>query len=181
MKKVLVTGAGGFVGRHSLKTLVERGFEVHAVASKTLPTLSSDCTWHLANLLDHTSIKELVCQVKPTHLLHFAWCYTVPGQYWKSEDNFLWVQASLELLRQFREQGGERVVMGGTCAEYDWKYGYCSEFITPRNPDTPYGICKKALQEIVNSYSRRQVSAVLGDVFSFPTVLTSIQIGWFLQ
>lgn len=168
MKKVLVTGAGGFVGRHSLKTLVERGFEVHAVASKTLPTVNSDCIWHLANLLDHTSIKELVGQVKPTHLLHFAWCYTVPGQYWKSQDNFLWVQASLELLRQFREQGGDRVVIGGTCAEYDWKYGYCSELVTPLNPDTPYGICKNALQEIVSCYCETtSLSSAWGRIF-FP-------------
>ena len=168
MKKVLVTGAGGFVGRHSLKTLVERGFDVHAIASKSLPTVNSDCTWHLANLLDYTSIKELICQVKPTHLLHFAWCYSVPGQYWKSEDNFLWVQASLELLRQFREQGGERVVMGGTCAEYDWKYGYCSEFVTPRNPDTPYGICKNSLQEMLESYSKlTNLSSAWGRIF-FP-------------
>lgn len=168
MKKVLVTGARGFVGRHSLKTLLERGFEVHAIASKTLPIVNSDCTWHRANLLDQTSIKELVSQVKPTHLLHFAWCYTIPGQYWKSEDNFLWVQASLELLRQFGEQGGKRVVMGGTCAEYDWKYGYCSEFVTPRNPDTPYGICKKALQEIVSCYCETaSLSSAWGRIF-FP-------------
>jgi nucleoside-diphosphate-sugar epimerase len=58
--------------------------------------------------------------------------------------------------------------MGGTCAEYDWKYGYCSEFVTPRNPDTPYGICKKALQEIVNSYSETtNLSSAWGRIF-FP-------------
>jgi nucleoside-diphosphate-sugar epimerase len=56
--------------------------------------------------------------------------------------------------------------MGGTCAEYDWKYGYCSEFITPSNPDTPYGICKKALQEIVNSYSETtSLSSAWGRIF----------------
>ena len=96
----------------------------------------------------------IISQLKPTHLLHFAW-YAIPGKYWTSEQNFLWVQASLELVRQFRENGGDRVVMAGTCAEYDWQYGYCSEYITPKNPSLPYSIFKKSLQEMLNSYVNR--------------------------
>ena len=31
MKKVLLTGAGGFIGRHVLPFLIKYGYEVHAV------------------------------------------------------------------------------------------------------------------------------------------------------
>jgi nucleoside-diphosphate-sugar epimerase len=165
MKKVMVTGASGFIGRHALSTLIEHGFEVHAVASKALPNVSANWEWHRANLLDATQIKDLVKTVQPTHLLHFAW-QAVPGKYWTSEENFLWVQTSLELLRQFREQGGQRVVMAGTCAEYDWNYGYCSESVTPRNPDSPYGICKHVMQEMLRAYSESSgLSSAWGRIF----------------
>ena len=45
--------------------------------------------------------------------------------------------------------GGKRVVMAGTCAEYDWRYGYCSENITPLVPSSLYGTCKSALQNLL--------------------------------
>lgn len=165
MRKVLVTGAGGFIGRYAIEPLNERGFEVHAVTSRTSPPVSSNCRWHTANLLDPLQVENLVQTVKPSHLLHFAW-YAIPGKYWTSEENFLWVQSSLELLRRFRECGGQRVVMAGTCAEYDWNYGYCSEFVTPRNPVSSYGICKNALQEMLRVYSEiTKINSAWGRIF----------------
>ncbi|MEM1169650.1 MAG: NAD(P)-dependent oxidoreductase [Cyanobacteria bacterium P01_H01_bin.35] len=165
MKKVIVTGAKGFIGRHSLKTLIEKGFEVHAITSSDLPEETYNSIWHQVNLLDTSQIETLMRTVQPTHLLHFAW-YAIPGKYWTSEQNFLWVQASIELIRQFRENGGQRVVIAGTCAEYDWKYGYCSELVTPVHPKSPYSVCKRALQEIVNSYSELTgLSSVWGRIF----------------
>jgi len=168
MKKVLVTGANGFIGRHTLQPLVDQGFEVHAVTSKPINshTVNVNCTWQIVNLLDLEQIKELVLTVKATHLLHFAW-YNIPGKCLTSEENFLWVQASLELLRQFREQGGERVVMVGSGLEYDWNYGYCSEDLTPRKPHTIYGVCKNALQEMLKAYSEiTQLSSAWGRIFN---------------
>ncbi|OIP68720.1 MAG: epimerase [Oscillatoriales cyanobacterium CG2_30_40_61] len=168
MKKVLVTGANGFIGRHTLQPLVDQGFEVHAVTSKPINshTVSVNCTWHIVNLLDLEQIKELVLTVKATHLLHFAW-YNIPGKCLTSEENFLWVQASLDLLRHFREQGGERVVMAGSALEYDWNYGYCSEVLTPRNPHTAYGVCKNALQEMLKAYAEiTKLSSAWGRVFN---------------
>ena len=168
MKKVVVTGAKGFIGRHTLKNLRDRNFEIHAIVSKKIPDISlNNCHWHLADLLDINQIKQLFEQLKPTHLLHFAW-YCIPGKYWQAEDNFLWVQASLESLKQFQAQGGQRVVMSGTCVEYDWNYGYCSEFLTPKNPSSPYGICKNALQEMLQSYAKlTNLSSAWGRIF-FP-------------
>ncbi|CAD5945991.1 NAD-dependent epimerase/dehydratase family protein [Planktothrix agardhii] len=167
MKKVVVTGAQGFIGRHTLKNLRDRNFEIHAIVSENAPDINlKNCHWHLANLLDINQIKQLFEQIKPTHFLHFAWCYSMPGKYWQAEDNFLWVQASLEMLKQFQAQGGQRVVMSGTCAEYDWNYGYCSEFLTPKNPSSPYGICKNALQEMLQSYAKlTNLSSAWGRIF----------------
>ncbi len=34
-------------------------------------------------------------------------------------------------MRAFRAAGGTRVVTAGSCLEYDWNYGYCSEVATP--------------------------------------------------
>lgn len=166
MKKVLVTGANGFIGKHALKTLVKQGFEVHAVSSEPMnPSTADNCIFHAVNLLDFTQINGLFEAVKPAYLLHLAWDVT-PGEYWNSANNFLWVQASLEMLGKFQEHGGRRVVMAGTCAEYDWRYGYCSEPVTPKVPATPYGVCKLALQTMLASYSAQTgLSSAWGRIF----------------
>jgi nucleoside-diphosphate-sugar epimerase len=166
MAKVIVTGACGFIGRHVLDAIMTCGsFDVHAVTSKVPPLAHADCTWHVADLLDSAQIKVLFRTLRPTHLMHFAW-YVVPGKYWTASENFLWVQASLELLGQFQKCGGQRVVMAGTCAEYDWNYGYCSELLTPKGPTTPYGICKLTLQMLLDSYAKETgLSSAWGRIF----------------
>jgi len=165
VKRVLVTGASGFIGRHALAPLIERGFEVHAVRRDGAEPAIAGCTWRHADLLDLTAIRPLMQDVRPTHLLHFAW-NAVPGQYWTTLDNFAWVQASLELLRHFQAVGGQRVVMAGTCAEYDWAYGYCSEGVTPTAPTTTYGTCKLALQRMLDAYATQaDLSSAWGRIF----------------
>jgi nucleoside-diphosphate-sugar epimerase len=165
MKRVLVTGATGFIGRHLLAPLVERGFDVHAVTHRAPLSVASGCTWHVSDLLDTTQIAPLMQAVQPTHLLHLAW-YAVPGRYWTALENFAWVQASLEVLRRFHEAGGVRVVMAGTCAEYDWTYGYCSEHTTPTRPHTIYGTCKLALHNMLAAYAREtHLSSAWGRIF----------------
>jgi nucleoside-diphosphate-sugar epimerase len=154
MKRVLVTGATGFIGRQCLPRLVASAYEVHAASSTVQSCGASDITWHRADLLDHHQAGELVAAVQPTHLLHLAW-YTVPGKFWTSHENVRWVQASLSLLQAFGSNGGQRVVMAGTCAEYDWQYGYCSERVTPLVPTSFYGVCKHALQLLAHGFSEQ--------------------------
>ena len=108
-KRVLVTGAGGFIGRHSLEPLRAAGYEVHAVLSAR-----ADCTpqsgappsgtqVHRADLLDPQAIDALIEAVRPTHLLHFAWIVT-PGVYWSSAENYRWLAASRQLIAPLRGQ-----------------------------------------------------------------------------
>lgn len=165
MKRVLVTGGQGFIARHCLQLLIDKGYEVQAVDLKADKAGPSDVKWHKIDLLDPDQVSMLMARVEPTHLLHLAW-YALPGKFWTSMENFRWVQASLSLLQSFVSHGGNRVIMAGTCAEYDWKYGYCSEDITPLLPATLYGACKHSLQSMLNALSRQTgLSSAWGRVF----------------
>jgi nucleoside-diphosphate-sugar epimerase len=146
-RRVLVTGASGFIGRNALPALRRRGFDVHAVSSRP-QTDSEAVSWHMTDLLDPRACAELVEEVQPTHLLHLAW-YAEPGAFWTSPANVPWLQASLELVRLFAAAGGQRFVGAGTCAEYDWSAaGICRETETPLAPHTLYGECKRSLHAV---------------------------------
>ncbi|MBI1910223.1 MAG: NAD(P)-dependent oxidoreductase [Deltaproteobacteria bacterium] len=163
MKKVLLTGASGFIGKQVLPLLIANNYEVHAVASSTVPADKS-VQWHKADLLNCHEIQDIIKTVSPSHLLHLAW-YAKPGEYWTSSLNSSWVAASLHLLSSFIKNGGRRVVMAGTCAEYDWNYGSCSELTTARKPTSPYGVCKNALQEMLHSCTEGKISSAWGRIF----------------
>jgi nucleoside-diphosphate-sugar epimerase len=165
MKRVLLTGASGFVGHHCLEPLLARGYEIHAVSSRPQPA-SAAVTWHQADLLaDLHAGAGLVKEIAPTHLLHLAW-YVIPGKLISAPENFAWVTSSFELIRQFAVQGGRRLVGCGSAYEYDWSYGYCSERLTPAVPNTVYGSCKRALHLMVQSYAEQTgLSAAWGRPF----------------
>jgi nucleoside-diphosphate-sugar epimerase len=155
MKRVLITGASGCIGRHVVPQLVSRGWDVHAVSRLRTDgaSASQGVTWHVANLLRDGEAEALVRAASATHLLHLAW-YIAPGRWAAAPENFEWVQASLALLRAFKANGGTRVVTAGSCLEYDWRYGYCSETLTPCTPHTAYGACKHALQILSAALAR---------------------------
>ncbi|MCX5815854.1 MAG: NAD(P)-dependent oxidoreductase [Proteobacteria bacterium] len=165
MKRVLVTGANGFIGRHAIPLLIEKEFEVHCVDIKLPEEKQPYINWYNIDLMDSGKMMVLMSDIKPTHLLHFAW-FAVPGKYWTSIENIRCVEGSLNLLRAFQKSGGQRIVMAGTCAEYDWRYGYCSEHITPLVPLTLYGTCKNALQHILKDFSQvTGLSSAWGRIF----------------
>ncbi|HST51631.1 MAG TPA: NAD(P)-dependent oxidoreductase [Pyrinomonadaceae bacterium] len=168
MKKVLLTGATGFIGRHCLRALADRGYEVHAVSSREANSREAvaNVVWRRADVLDRAQTFALVESVRPTHLLHLAW-YAVPGRYWTSTENFRWVESGLNLLQAFAGVGGRRVVAAGTCAEYEWgDDAPCSESKTPPRPATLYGACKHAAHVMLEAYAAQErLSAAWGRLF----------------
>ena len=152
MKRVMITGGRGFVGRHCVPQLLERGYEVHVISSRQ--QAGTYVNWHTVDLMDQQSVGLLMKSVQPTHLLHLAWI-TEPRRYSTAPENVDWLTSSLQLLRTFHQNGGQRVVMTGSCAEYDWNYGWCREDITPLKPATLYGQCKAALLATLEGYGRQ--------------------------
>ena len=170
-----MTGAGGFIGRWSVPPLMAAGYEVHAVAGRAagraVPGELRGAVVQYADLLDNGAADALLDSVRPTHLLHFAWVAT-PGVYWRSPDNQRWLTASKHLLHRFAANGGTRVVMAGTSAEYDWtRVGVCHERSSPRageggTPTTPYAECKLALQAALTEFGDAHgLSTASGKIF----------------
>ena len=167
MKTVLVTGGNGFIGRHTLPQLLDAGYQVHLTGKSQKPNFigNEGVYYHQCNLFEFQQQRQLFEQIQPSHLLHFAW-YAVPGKFWSSRENLHWVKTSLELLENFIDYGGKRVIFAGTCAEYDWSYGYCSEKLTPTVPHTLYGTCKNSLRQIFEQYCYQVgISSAWGRIF----------------
>jgi nucleoside-diphosphate-sugar epimerase len=120
MKRLLITGAAGFIGSRAVHPATDRGFEVVAATRED------------ADLLDRAQTERLIDRVRPTHLLHFAW-HVAPGDYWTSPLNDAWAGASAYLFETFAGRGGERLMGIGTSAEDD--------------PVTPYGRAKLRARE----------------------------------
>lgn len=143
--KVLLTGGGGFIGRHVLRLLKQKGIEV--VTLGRTPLGSSDN--HIAfDLLSGKDVYPVLKEIEATHLLHLAW-YVEHGKYWDSHFNLRWVDATTRLVESFCAAGGRKVVAAGSCVEYNWAQGYCREDSNLLSRDSLYGVSKNATRELV--------------------------------
>jgi len=177
VKRVLVTGASGFIGRPAVARLCALGHEVHATARQgaplQMPPAAGACNagarapvWHAVNLLETAATDALFAEVRPSHWLHLAWVTESPA-YWTSPANLDWLGASLHALKAFQRHGGARVVTAGSCAEYDWSAGWCLEDTTACRPATLYGATKNALCGLQQAMVRQHgMSQAWGRVFN---------------
>jgi nucleoside-diphosphate-sugar epimerase len=164
VKRLLVTGASGFIARYVLAALNQNngGYEVHGL-SRSAPFGQQGIFWHQADLLSPSSDK-IVREISATHLLHLAWA-TDRRTYWTSDDNVLWLEASTRLLRSFRASGGNTFVGVGTCSEYAPSAKRCSEVTTPITPWSIYGASKAALSVLSPSLLGPDVTATWARLF----------------
>jgi nucleoside-diphosphate-sugar epimerase len=154
MKRILVTGGTGFVGRHAVPALEARGFEVVAPGHAEMDVLDAD------------SVSATVRRIAPTHVLHLAWIAT-PGVYQESPDNALWKDASIHLFREAAAHGATRIVAAGSCFEYTWPATPCLEDSTPTDAATTfYGRSKnECRKELMALAEEKGVSAAWGRIF----------------
>lgn len=140
-RRILVTGAGGFVGRQVLAPLRALGFEVHAVTTRARAPLPG-VTWHVADLLTAKG-RSAALAAEPDTLLHIAW-YVAHGQFWMAPENLAWAAASAGLLEDFVQAGGRRFIGLGSCAEYGAAPPDAAPWAETRAlaPATLYGLAK---------------------------------------
>jgi nucleoside-diphosphate-sugar epimerase len=152
VRRVLVTGATGFIGRHCLNALLMRDIELHAVAQSIPKGPLGRTAWRACDLRDPQSTERLVADLRPSHILHCAWMAT-PGRFWTDLENLQWLYSGLAMLSAFRKHGGERFTGAGTCAEYISDADKFIEEQTPISPATLYGKSKAALWTAAQAFA----------------------------
>ena len=164
MKKVLLTGASGLIGKYAIQPLLDAGFEIFATTTNS-DKQSEGVNWIKADLLNFDDIKNVFEEVKPQYLLHFAWD-TTPKTYLESDLNFKWLDSSMEMLKQFKSQGGKRAVFAGTCFEYEFQDEPLKENETKLNPTSTYAKCKNQLRDRAEEFcTSNDISFGWGRIF----------------
>jgi len=92
------------------------------------------------------NIDPIVQEIAPELLIHLAW-ETSPNTFWDSPNNERWLEASKSLLKSFRMHGGSKIVVSGTCAEYDWQG---SKALAETDAELPQSIYGQAKLELLN-------------------------------
>lgn len=121
-RRILVTGATGFIGGHVVELLHQIGSEVHAVTRRAKSTVSFDTpiTWHHADLTDAVATAQAVGAARPDVIVHLAGL--VKGA--RDADLLLPMFAAntasaLYLLDAARRFGVGRVLLAGSLEEPD--------------------------------------------------------------
>jgi nucleoside-diphosphate-sugar epimerase len=155
--RVLVTGASGFIGLPLTAELARRGAEVHALSRHPSPPSLPGVRWHEADLADGARIEAFLGELAPERLVHLAWCME-HGHYWRAPENVAWVEWSLHLVRAFVRHGGRRLLVLGTCAEYDWSSAEepLRESRARIAPATLYGAAKDGLRRVAGAYAEQE-------------------------
>lgn len=156
--RVLLTGAGGFIGAQIARALVARGgaCELHAIVrnpstSQRLSEIANQFAMHHGDLLDGDTRARILDSVKPDIVIHAAW-YAVPGKYLEAPENLAHVAAGMDLAARALDAGCTRFVGIGTCFEYA-----LGDVHAPIREDAPtgptflYSKCKKDLFDLLDA------------------------------
>ena len=162
MKKAILTGATGLIGQNIIEPLKKDGYEIWALTIDE-KNPDYDINWVKCNIFDEVSLKKVFDEVKPSHLMNFAWI--TGGDYLTNPVNKDFVKSGKNMLKFFKENGGKRAVFSGTCFEYD----FCDEPIKETqklNPTTLYAQCKNEMREYAQKFCKENgISFGWGRIF----------------
>ena len=163
-KKVLVTGADGFIGSHLTELLVEKGLEVRAFSFYNsfntwgwLDELSADVMNHVevfsGDIRDPNGVREAVkgCDA----VFHLAALIAIPFSY-HSPDSYVDtnIKGTLNVLQAARDLGTERVLVTSTSEVYGTAQYVPIDEKHPYQGQSPYSATKIGADRLAESFYR---------------------------
>jgi nucleoside-diphosphate-sugar epimerase len=146
MKRVVITGASGFIGANLTRSLLQDGHEVHLLMREEythwrIEDIKKDVRIHIMNLNDKTETENLIKTIKPEWIFHLA----ANGNYsWQNnlekiiQTNIL---ETINLVEACLNAGFEAFVNTGSSSEYGFKDHPPSEYDW-LEPNSYYAVAK---------------------------------------
>lgn len=155
--KILITGGTGFIGSALVRKLVAEGYDKVYILDKNinnifrLDSVKDKINLIEGDILNPKSYVDQIIKIKPDIVYHLAW-YAEPGKYLTSIENLEHLKYGIDFIKFLFELGVKKIIITGTCFEYDTNYGYLSES-TPEKPEHLYSSCKLALKKVAEQLS----------------------------
>lgn len=164
MKKVLVTGADGFIGSHLTETLVERGYDVRAFTFynsfntwgwlDSLPDgIKKEIEIHPGDIRDPNGVRNAMTGIES--VFHLAALIAIPFSY-HSPDSYVDtnIKGTLNVLQAARSLGTDKVLITSTSEVYgSAKYVPIDES-HPFQGQSPYSATKIGADRLAESFYR---------------------------
>ncbi len=163
-KKVLVTGAGGFIGSHLTEALVAQGASVKAFVHYNaldsrgwLDSIDSKIAPHIevisSDIRDPTAVRNAAKGMNV--VFHLAALIGIPFSY-EAPDLYVDtnVRGTLNVLQAGRELGTERLVVTSTSEVYGSAQSVPMTEAHPLHPQSPYAASKVGADQLALSFHR---------------------------
>lgn len=155
MKKVLITGAGGFVGSYLIKEFEENGYTIIACDINKKSELDKYLYYNM-DILNKEEVNNVIKENIPDYLINLAAISSV-GLSWKIPEKTVEVNTigTINILEAVRENCPNcKVMLIGSSEEYEQKDTPLKEEDMV-NANNPYGISKIAAENFARMYKER--------------------------
>jgi UDP-glucose 4-epimerase len=157
IKKVLVTGASGFVGRHVALAAARLGYDVYGMGHGSWSTKEAlgwgICHWTSADVTLDSLIRSAV---EPDYVIHCAGSGSVAFSLTDPLEDFQrTVQTFLDVLEYSRlHTPNARIVLPSSASVYGAALTFPISINTIPAPTSPYGVHKLITEQLASYYAR---------------------------
>jgi len=165
MEKILITGAGGYIGSVAVYLFLQNGYEVVALdnfstgyrqplellqkkfGSDTLRVYEADLNEDISPIFKKESSFNAVVHYAASCVVDESMKY--PEKYFSNN-----VCGSLNLLQTMDKYNIKKIIFSSTCAVYGEAEYFPIDEKHPLNPSSPYGVSKKMVEEIIQWFGK---------------------------
>lgn len=155
MKKILIFGAGGFVGKYLAQEFTDNGYQVVASDKVNSGTLPSDINFIEEDLLDADAVLQIFATEKPDMVINLAGISSV-GASWNIPQMTISVNVigALNIMEAARQSEKKpKLMFIGSSEEYiSSNFSINEERLL--NASNPYGISKVTQEQFAQMYSK---------------------------